>query len=162
VHARAREGRGTWGETCITKRDSNCNVRTRNAIIMRTRPRSRRDARRARRERRRQTKRHEHVRERYRACHAREAPLPRCYYAEINSRPEGPPREISRLGQPEAAHEISRQSFNGRAESAQVRAARFSRALTSLCTHFPSFLGKLSRSVTAQMISIPEKNAEPS
>lgn len=46
----ARHGvEDTWGETCITSRDSKCNVRTRNAIIMRTRPRarSRRDARRA-------------------------------------------------------------------------------------------------------------------
>lgn len=37
-------------KTCITSWDSKCNVRTRNAIIMRTRPRSRRDARRTRRE----------------------------------------------------------------------------------------------------------------
>lgn len=54
---------GTWGEMCITSWDSKCNVRIRNAIIMRTRPRSRRDARRACRERRRKTKRHGHVHE---------------------------------------------------------------------------------------------------
>lgn len=54
---------GTWGEMCITSWDSKCNVRTRNAIIMRTRPRSRRDAWRAYRERRRKTKRHGHVHE---------------------------------------------------------------------------------------------------
>jgi len=57
------EGSETWGEMCITSWDSKCNVRTRNAIIMRTRPRSRRDARRACRERRRKTKRHGHVHE---------------------------------------------------------------------------------------------------
>lgn len=56
-------GSETWGEMCITSWDSKCNVRTRNAIIMRTRPRSRRDARRACRERRRKTKRHGHVHE---------------------------------------------------------------------------------------------------
>lgn len=44
---KTRHGDGTWGEMCITSWDSKCNVRTRNAIIMRTRPRSRRDARRA-------------------------------------------------------------------------------------------------------------------
>lgn len=43
---KTRHGDGTWGEMCITSWDSKCNVRTHNAIIMRTRPRSRREARR--------------------------------------------------------------------------------------------------------------------